>query len=119
MNRILLPLLLIALSAGAAEIDECRRLAPKYSAKLEVRLWDETRVDLLNDQFAIEVDWAHKWAEAIGQSVYYAQLTDRQPAIILLVKDFRKERRHIFRCQTVAAKLGIRLYLEKATPAED
>ena len=87
-------------------LEECRRLAPEYNAKLEVRLWDGTRVDLLNDEYAIEADWPQKWAEAIGQSLYYAELTGKKPGIILLVKDFKAERRYIYRCQTVCAKFG-------------
>ena len=44
-------------------------------------------IDCFNDKFAIEVDWANKWAEAVGQSLYYADATDRKPAIILLCTD--------------------------------
>lgn len=100
--------------ALADELSECRRLAPKYDAALEVRLWDGTRVDLLNDEYAIEADWAPKWAEAIGQSLYYAELTQRMPGIILLVKDPDKDARYVYRCQTVCAKHGIRLWVERS-----
>jgi len=30
------------------------------------------RIDCLTDQYAIEVDFASKWAEAIGQALYYS-----------------------------------------------
>ena len=39
----------------------------------EVVLWDMTRVDCLAKDFAIEFDFAKKWAEAIGQSLYYSK----------------------------------------------
>jgi hypothetical protein len=42
------------------------------------------RVDCLSADYAIEVDYADKWAEAVGQSLYYAAATHRQPGIILL-----------------------------------
>ncbi|MCM2435362.1 hypothetical protein [Agrobacterium rosae] len=45
-----------------------------------------TRVDCLTDVYAIEVDWTHKWAEAIGQSLLYAAATGKQPGIILICK---------------------------------
>lgn len=93
------------------ERDHAQRLRAKYQAKPEVSLWDGTRVDLLSAKYAIEVDFAAKWAEAIGQSLYYAQLTRRTPAIILLVK--RGEDRFVYRCQTVCAKHGIILFVEK------
>jgi hypothetical protein len=96
----------------AGEREEQARLAPKYHAEIEVVLWDQTRVDLLNDEYAIEIDFSVKWAEAVGQSLYYAALTDRKPAIILLIKDFKKETRNIFRCQLLCELYKIKLYLE-------
>jgi hypothetical protein len=41
-------------------------------------------IDCLSSEFAIEVDWANHWAEAVGQSLYYAVATNRKPGIILL-----------------------------------
>jgi hypothetical protein len=79
---------------------------------VEVRLWDATRVDYLSDNEAIEVDWAPKWAEAVGQSLYYAELTGKKPAIILLVKDMDRDRKYVYRCQTLCSKYSIRLYVE-------
>jgi len=96
----------------AGEVEEVGRLAPKYSAETEVRQWDGTRVDMVTDEYAIEVDWPRKWAEAIGQSLYYAEVTGKKPGIILLVKDMDSERRYVYRCQTVCAKHSIKLFVE-------
>lgn len=52
----------------------------------EYRLDDGTRVDLLFEDKACEIDWANKWAEGIGQSIYYGLKTDRPPLVILLAK---------------------------------
>ena len=106
-------LIIFTSSAFAGEVEETRRLAEKYKAQAEVVLWDLTRVDLLNDEYAIEVEWPRKWAEAVGQSLYYAEVTKRKPAIILLVRDKRSESKYIYRLQTVTAKHGIKLYLEE------
>lgn len=49
-------------------------------------------VDVLCKEYAIEVDFTQKWAEAIGQSLQYAYETNRAPCIIFIydsVKDFR------------------------------
>ena len=95
------------------ELVWCKKLAPKYgNAELEYRLPDSTRVDMLNSTEAIEVDWAEKWAEGVGQALYYAELTGKKPAIILL---FRKSDDKIFflRCQVVCTKYNIKLYAEK------
>ena len=39
---------------------------------MEVVMKDGTRCDILTSTHAIEVDFAKKWAEAIGQSLNYA-----------------------------------------------
>lgn len=76
-------------------------------AETEVVLWDSTRCDIVWSNIAYEVDYAPKWAEAIGQSLYYADVLNMKPGIILLVKDLRKEKQFIYRCQTVCNKRGI------------
>jgi hypothetical protein len=88
-----------------------RALAAKYGAQVEVRLPDGTRVDLLTDEEAIEVDWAKKWAEAIGQALYYADATKRRPAVILLLTA-PTDQRYVDRCQRIAKRYGIRVYTE-------
>jgi len=52
----------------------------------EVRLPDRTRIDCLSASHAIEVDFTHKWAEAIGQSLHYAAATGKLPGVILVCK---------------------------------
>ena len=56
------------------------------SIKKEYRLDDGTRVDLLFENEACEIDWADKWAEGVGQSIYYGLKTHRGPLVILLAK---------------------------------
>ena len=111
MNLLLCCLLLSA--EKPSELECCRMLAPKYQAKVEVRLWDDTRCDLVTATQAIEVDWAPKWAEAVGQALYYGTVLNKEPTIILLVVDLEKERRYVYRCQTVAAQYKIKLYVER------
>lgn len=59
---------------------------------VEHRLKDNTRVDILTDDLAIEVDFAGKWYEAIGQASHYASLTGKRPAILLIVRDSADEK---------------------------
>lgn len=115
----LVAFLAVGIIAGVAsddipgELEQCRRLAPKYHAKAEVRLSDDSRVDLINDRYAIEVDWSPKWAEAIGQSIHYSLLSGKDPAVLLLVKDPKDEWRHLVRAARVCGHLGIMLYVEE------
>ena len=53
--------------------------------KREFLLWDMTRVDCLTKDYAIEFDFAKKWAESIGQSMYYAKMTGNAPAVVLIL----------------------------------
>lgn len=57
---------------------------PDFGRK-EVILWDMTRVDCMTKDYAIEFDFAKKWAEAIGQSLYYSKLTGKSPAVVLIL----------------------------------
>ena len=54
--------------------------------QIEVVLADNTRVDCLTDDVAWEFDFADKWAEAIGQSLHYGAMTDRQAGIVMIVE---------------------------------
>ena len=54
--------------------------------QIEYRLPDKTRVDCLTPDFAIEFDYARKWAEAIGQAIHYGMQTDRRPGIVLIIE---------------------------------
>jgi hypothetical protein len=53
---------------------------------IEYRLPDRTRVDCLMENYAIEYDYSQKWAEAIGQSLYYSAMTDRKAGIVLIIE---------------------------------
>jgi hypothetical protein len=69
------------------------------------------RVDILTSKYAIEVDFAHKQYEAIGQSLYYSILTKKQAGIILIVENHRLDLKYILRCRTVCRKYNIKLWI--------
>lgn len=53
---------------------------------IEYKLDDAARVDCLTKKYAVEVDFAPKWSECIGQAVYYAKKTNRKPACLLILE---------------------------------
>jgi hypothetical protein len=57
-------------------------------AKMEVPV-KYGRIDLLSDDYAIEVDRLEKFHEAIGQALHYARETGRKPAIAVFIVDHR------------------------------
>lgn len=74
------------------ETEVCKILAADLGGQTEYRLQDGARVDILTDEYAIEVDWAPKWAESIGQAMYYSDQTNRAPLALLLITDDGDER---------------------------
>ena len=54
--------------------------------KKEVKV-QNGRIDILNDEYAIEVDFAKKWKEAIGQTLWYSLNTNKKPGIVLIRKN--------------------------------
>lgn len=87
-----------------------KKLSHRLAARTEVVLDDGSRIDLLNKNMAAEVDWAGKWYEAVGQSLYYGCKKDRAPYIFLLVRN-KKDMVYARRCQVVCDKYGIGLYV--------
>lgn len=85
------------------------KMCQELGGKMEYVLPDKTRIDCLTDEYAIEVDFSKKWAEAIGQSLYYAQITGRKPAIGFIVED--GDDRYIKRVKTVSEKFEIKIIL--------
>ncbi len=81
------------------------------NGRIEVVLEDRTRVDCLTATHAIEVDWAKKWAEGIGQALYYGIKTDKRPAVALIVG--AKDQKHLKRLRTVAKSHNIKVYIIK------
>ena len=112
----------LAFAETEAEIITRLHLAAKYHATEQVRTTDGAYCDLVTAMEAIEVDFAgglghnEKWAEAIGQALYYGIALKKRPAVLLLTSgaegDKEGEDRHIARCRAVCEKYGIKLYLE-------
>lgn len=93
--------------------------AKRYNGKTGVVLWDLTRPDIVTETHAIEVDWAKKWKEAPTQAAYYGIQTGLKPGIILLVKNRETDMKYVYRCQLVASKYGIRVWVETVKPKAD
>jgi hypothetical protein len=55
-------------------------------AKMEVPV-RYGRIDLLTDEYAIEVEKLDKFHEAIGQALHYAKETGKKPAIAISIVD--------------------------------
>lgn len=88
----------------------------KNNGAAEVELADKTRVDCLTDDYAVEFDFANKWAEAVGQSLYYAFMTGKAPAVVLIIENGQKDMKYVKRICKLTDKFNIKLWL--MTPQE-
>ena len=77
----------------------------------EAILWDMTRVDCLTKDYAIEFDFAKKWAESIGQSLYYSKMTGKKPAVVLILTSL-EDYRYVKRIERL--ENNIKIFLIKA-----
>lgn len=77
----------------------------------ELVLPDRTRVDILTDKYAIEVDFANKWAEGIGQSLYYALSTGKRPGVLLITEKWSRDEKYLSRLMQVAARNDIKVWI--------
>lgn len=88
-----------------------QKFAEAVKGETEVTLSDRTRVDIVTNTHVIEVDFAEKWAESIGQSLHYEGMTATKKAGVLLVIEGSKEERFLDRLVGVAAKHGIDVWV--------
>lgn len=77
---------------------------------LEYVLDDGARIDCLLPDYAVEFDFSNKWAESIGQALYYAIKTNRQAGVVLIMENPKKDKRHLMRLKTVADKYNIKIW---------
>jgi len=86
-------------------------LCNELAGVMEQSLLDRTRIDCLTDEYAIEVDFSKKWAESVGQSLYYAEMTGKKPGVGLIVADTKKDQRHMKRLELLADKYAIKIFI--------
>ena len=64
------------------------------SGTSEFRTKDGTYVDCLTDVYALEAEFDDNWKESIGQSLHYAESTDKKAAILLIKRKKSKKDYH-------------------------
>jgi len=91
-HRMKLPIvaiLLLSMATSAHALPESHyqdKWCTEHKGKAEVVLPDKTRVDCLTDSHAVEFDFGKKWAEAIGQSLYYSFQTGKRAGVVLILE---------------------------------
>ena len=85
----------------------------KWQGKQEVRLIDNTRIDCETKTYVVEFDFAPKWAESVGQSLHYARMTGKKPAIVLIIEN-ESDYKHYQRLIPLCKKYLITLWYVKS-----
>ncbi len=62
------------------------RWCSQHNGQAEVVLADKTRADCITETHAIEFDFGKKWAESVGQSLYYSLQTGKRAGIVLILE---------------------------------
>lgn len=81
-----------------------------HCGQQEVILADKARIDCLTQTHAIEFDFAKKWAESIGQALYYGAATNKKAGVVLIIEDYNRDLKYLKRLQTVASRYGITVW---------
>ena len=75
----------------SAEKDVNKFWCASMNGDYEFRTKDGTYIDCLTDKFAIEAEYDYKWKEAIGQSLHYAETTNKKAAILFIKRSDSKK----------------------------
>ncbi len=88
-------LLLLLNSPSLASQNEAQYISQwcnKHHGRAEVTLPDRSRADCITESHAVEVEFAPKWKESIGQSLNYAMQTNKRAGVVVVMrrkKDYR------------------------------
>ena len=83
--------------------------------RAEVVMSDKTRCDCLTDTHAVEVDFARKWYEALGQSLYYSMQTGKRAGILLIIES-DDDLKYWFRLNSTIQHFGLLIDTWKIEP---
>jgi hypothetical protein len=73
---------------------------------MEVVFPDKTRCDCLTKKNAIEFDFGKKWAESIGQALYYSIQTGKRAGVVLILEN-KDDYKYWIRLNTIIEHFGL------------
>jgi hypothetical protein len=85
------------------------------NGQVEVVLPDRTRCDCLTSTHAIEFDFGSKWAESIGQALYYSIQTGKRAGVVLILEK-QKDYKYWIRLNTIIDHYGLPIDVWKVGP---
>ncbi len=96
MKIIIIALLLVSYSVHAARNHHEKwyqeQWCQEHNGKMEVQMKDSTRCDCVTETHAIEMDFADKWYESVGQSTNYSIQTGKRAGIVLILESKKDQK---------------------------
>ena len=72
--------------ANASENQINKLWCSKNGGEEQFRTKDRTFVDCITEKYAIEAEYDYNWKEAIGQSLHYAESTNKKAGILFIIR---------------------------------
>ena len=116
-SPLLVPTIRLPVAVTAAEVEWTAALAKAIQGNAEVKV-AYGRVDVMTDQYAIEVDFLTKWKEGLGQAIHYADVSERTPVLAIVMTEPRDETL-LRQIERLTASKGVRLVLLTPTTSDD
>lgn len=109
MSVVLIGFFIYDAQSASLEKEYQKAWCDNVGGQMEVVLPDGARIDCMTPTFAIEFDFGHKWAESVGQALYYALKTGKRPGVVLIVGP--NEEQYISRLKALAERYHIKVWL--------
>lgn len=87
------------------EADYQKSWANKHGGRTEVVV-PNGRVDIVTKTHAIEVEYARKWKNAIGQALWYSIQTNKKPGIVLILEK-KSDRKYLVMLESTLKHAGL------------
>ena len=91
MKKLLLVFCIFINQLDANEKSVNQQWCPANGGVLEYRTKYGTYVDCLTEEYAVEVEFDYNWKESIGQSLHYAEATNKSPAVLIIKRTKSKK----------------------------
>lgn len=112
---VFVPVIQLSVADPSLEKNWVESFRQKINGRSEVPI-ENGRIDIVADNYAIEVDYFHKWQEGLGQALHYGDVLDKIPTLALIDDDNRARDEHTDQIKYIEAlcmKKGVKLLLLK------
>jgi len=115
MKYLILFILIIPMSCFATSYQPLEMYQEKWCAenggKVDyIHEGDNSNFVCIKDQYAIYLEYAGKWKEAVGQALYYSAITGKKPGVALIVTNSTEDTKNLKNLRLVADKFNIRVW---------